>query len=313
LRADGKDVVEQFGMAPDDLSDSSTVLWEKKQCPFTLTKCTKFNHDKSKIYGVCSVTNGNRKGAGSEVIICPKRLYANSCSTLNDAAKVAWPSIDYKFIVKGDLSSLLNLAKQNLSSVIAYGQGSGKELSTNSANGKMSMDWVLQRYTLKNGNLDPIDFIGIEVQSIDITNNYRDPLIAYEQLKEGLKPDVIPNSSHGLNWANVHKRLIPQIIRKGNIYKEMERCVGFFFLLPEIVFSKFEEVLGNLEEKKQCSKENLTILTYRLGDFVEHGKTRELVQVRAVHYSLDDISDAFSSSSGKEPAKNLNARLLDLK
>jgi hypothetical protein len=172
MRAEGRDIVEQFGFAPDDTSGKSLEYFGNKECPFRGGTCTKFNHDKSVIYGVCSVTNGNDKRNGSEVIICPKRLYSNSFQTLQDAAKVAWPTEGMDFISDGSMESLFQKAVGVGWPVIAFGQGSGNEISTNSSNGKLSMDWVIQRYSNKSGTLEPIDFIGIEVQSIDITNNW---------------------------------------------------------------------------------------------------------------------------------------------
>lgn len=313
MRAEGRDIVEQFGLAPDDDSELSLKLLESKNCPFRHGRCSKFNHNKSAIYGVCSVTNGTNKTVGSEVIICPKRLYADSFVTLRDAVKVAWPDKELNFIADGDISNLLSRAKNLADPVIAFGQGSGNELSTSSPNGKLSMDWVIQRYSSEKDLLNPLDFIGIEIQSIDITNNYRDPLLAYEKLKSGEFISEIPNSPHGLNWANVHKRLIPQIIRKGNIYREMDRCIGFFFILPEVVFSKFEEVLGNLKAVDKASNSNLSILTYKLGDNVSFGHHRKLINERLVHYKLDDIISAFSSNSGTEAAELLDQRLNNLR
>ncbi|MEZ9747579.1 NotI family restriction endonuclease [Vibrio splendidus] len=311
MRAIGRDISELFGFSPDDMSEEVINYWRAKLCPFRGGACTKFNHDRSVIYGVCSVTNGAKNGLGDEVIICPKRLYADSFLTLKDAASVAWPEEDYYFIADGDINDLIEKAQEVERSAVAFGQGSGNELSVSTANGKLSMDWVIQRYEC-NGGLKPLDFIGIEVQSIDITGNYRDVHSAYSSLKNGVRPIEIPNSGHGLNWANVHKRLIPQIIRKGNIYREMERCSGFFFILPDVVFIKFEEVLGELPEKLGPSKSNLSILTYCLDGREEHGRKRKLVRKRIKHFALDDIITAFSSNAGEGPALELDNSLLSL-
>lgn len=104
--------------------------------------------------------------------------------------------------------------------VVAFGQNSGREIQVGSSRNKLSMDWVLVR--IVDGR--PFEIAGVEVQSIDITNNYRSTWEAYKSLV--LAPNTtIPASAHGMNWANVHKRLIPQIIRKGQIYADSKLAI----------------------------------------------------------------------------------------
>ena len=96
------------------------------------------------------------------------------------------------------------------------------------------MDWVLAK--VKSGKLK--EYVGIEVQSIDITGNYRDCWHSYNNLTPGTK--IISSSCHGMNWANVHKRLIPQIIRKGLVYSRSSMVKkGVYFIVPDIVYRKF--------------------------------------------------------------------------
>ncbi len=208
----------------------------------------------------------------------------------------------------GSLAELKSKALHVENPIIAFGQNSGKELQVNS-NGALSMDWVLQSYDIDNGKLIPIDFVGIEIQSIDITGNYRDNWGAYKDVKLGSSVDSVPNSGHGLNWANVHKRLIPQIIRKGNVYEKTNRCVGFFFIVPEPVYQKFEEVIGEIEALPGPKKENLSVITIQLGNNVAEGQIRELKIVREVHYSLADIAAAFIGNMSPNAPKELEDNL----
>lgn len=299
MRAKGRDIVELFGFSPDDVSPIALKTWEEKSCPFTGGRCSKTNHDQSLIYGTCSVTNGISKSEGAEIIICPKRFYANTHTIFNDVIKQVWPDQSKNLVVGGSLADLKKKALTTENPVVAFGQNSGKELQIRS-NGTLSMDWVLQSYKIENGNLIPVDFVGIEIQSIDITGNYRDNWGAYKMIKEGVPVESIPNSGHGLNWANVHKRLIPQIIRKGNIYEKTNRCVGFFFILPEPVYQKFEEVIGEIDILDRPSKENLSVITLKLGENVDAGHIRNVEIVREVHYSLGDVAAAFIGNSSKE-------------
>ena len=54
------------------------------------------------------------------------------------------------------------------------------------------------------------DFISVEAQTVDITGSYR---IAYSAWLENA--DLEKSPSFGLNWDNVYKRYVTQLIRKG--------------------------------------------------------------------------------------------------
>ncbi len=303
MRSIGNDIVELFGYAPDDLSRKSAKAFEEKTCPFVGTTCTKMNHDQSVVYGTCSVTAPGHGKQRREIIICPKRLYADNHKVLKDAAHKVWPNIP--LIAGGNNAELKKKALNQDEVAVAFGQNSGREVSVNS-NGKMSMDWVIQRYTAKDGNLQPHDYIGIEVQSIDITGNYRDNWKSYSSLRQGEEITEVAPSRHGLNWANVHKRLIPQIIRKGNIYSGTENCSGFFFIVPELVYEKFDELLGDMDEQPEPSSRSLTILSYEIGSRVEFGAIRSLELVRCRNHKLVDVAQAFISRTGTSSSRELD-------
>ena len=85
-RSVGKDIAEIFGHAPDDLTEPARSLWSSDACPFVGGTCTKTNHDKSIVYGVCSVQNND----GNEVIVCPKRLYANDYEVIKKVSEAVF-------------------------------------------------------------------------------------------------------------------------------------------------------------------------------------------------------------------------------
>ncbi len=308
MRATGRDIVELFGYRPDDTSREAISAFQNALCPFTNSICTKTNHDQSVTYGTCSVSNGVNKANGSEIIICPKRLYARKHALFSHVLESAWPDRSKDLISGGTLQELKDRASAAKNPVIAFGQGSGKEIQVK-ANGQLSMDWVLQSYENVNNQLKPQQFVGIEVQSIDITGNYRDNWNAYRKIKEGENLTDIPKSGHGLNWANVHKRLIPQIIRKGNIYEKIERCVGFFFIVPDSVYQKFEEVIGDVPHASGPSRENLSVITFRLGAEVQDGEHRNLELVRQVHHPINDIAAAFIANLSEDAPSVLDNSL----
>lgn len=274
-----KDLVEVFGYAPDDLSPQCRTLWNISACPFINKTCTKTNHDKSIIYGTCSVTSPY-----GDCIICPNRLYQDNYGVLKSISKEVFGD-DLDLIMFEDYIP----RRQEISRcIVALGQNSGKEVKIGTS---LSMDWVLA--VIENGKL--VEYTGVEVQSIDITGNYRDAWYAYKNLTT--ETSIVPSSEHGMNWANVHKRLIPQIIRKGLIYSRSEFVKsGLYFVVPDIVYLKFEDIIGkDITHLENAGKDVITIHTYELSPVVKHGEQRSLVLKRNIHLSLDEFSQRFIS------------------
>lgn len=86
------------------------------------------------------------------------------------------------------------------------------------------------------------EFTAIEVQTIDTTGNYR---TAREAL---LRNHKIVGDTVGLNWENVSKRIIPQIIYKGQVLQSEELCkTGLFFVCPHPVYERVLNRLGGKE------------------------------------------------------------------
>jgi Restriction endonuclease NotI len=273
-----KDLIEIFGYGPDDLTKQCRSLWNLSACPFINKQCTKTNHDGSIIYGTCSVTSPY-----GDCVICPNRLYEKNYAALRAISKEVFG--DLKFLMYEEFIPQRQRVK---SCIVALGQNSGKEVKIGT---NLSMDWVLAR--LENGKL--IEYTGVEVQSIDITGNYRDAWHSYKNLTA--KDQAISSSAHGMNWANVHKRLIPQIIRKGMIYSRSDLVKsGLYFVVPDIVYRKFEEIIGSdIPLLDRCGKDVLTIHTYDLSPPTKHGEQRSLVLKRNIRFSLDEFSQRFIS------------------
>ncbi|MBN1962395.1 MAG: restriction endonuclease [Deltaproteobacteria bacterium] len=273
-----KDIVEIFGYSPDDTTRQCRTLWNIGACPFINKTCSKTNHDKSITYGTCSVTS-----PFGDCIICPNRLYADNYNSLKEVSKDAFGENIPFFTFDDFIKNRENISK----CIVALGMNSGKEIKVGNS---LSMDWVLAK--ILNGTLN--EYTGIEVQSIDITGNYRDTWYAYKNIKTA---KTIPTSAHGMNWANVHKRLIPQLIRKGQVYSRSALVkTGIYFILPNIVYRKFEEIIGKdipLLTNKRA--DNITVHTYALSDQVLHGQQRGLKIERKIRFSLDDFSKRFIS------------------
>lgn len=285
-----KDIAELFGYPSTSISVDSKLLWDTRSCPFTGTSCSKKNHDGSIVYGTCSVSSNE-----GDVIICPNRLYADDFKTLRAVSKDVFGSVgfytfpDYLKAKREGARALEN----SEGVVVALGHNSGKEVSVGN---QMSMDWVLA-HVKKQGIAS---YTGVEVQSIDITGNYRDNWHYYQQWKHNNSEPSRekPSSAHGYNWANVHKRLIPQLIRKGLIYSRSSKVThGLSFVLPEVVFQRFEQILGtDFDVPLHTGADVLSVYTYVLGDF-DGTLIRPLALKRHIRITLAEFSERFVSGS----------------
>ncbi|OGS81022.1 MAG: restriction endonuclease [Gallionellales bacterium GWA2_55_18] len=286
-----RSLIEVFGHSPNDITSKARKFWGLNACPFIGRACTKFDHTNTICYGTCSVSN-----AGQDVIICPNRLYANNYETIRHVSEDVFGKLPFMLF-----DEYLKKESSSPNCIVALGQNSGREVKLS----KMSMDWVLAH--IKNGKL--MEYVGIEVQSIDITGNYRDAWYAARD-----KNPVIPPSAHGLNWANVHKRLMPQIIRKSLVYsKSLLVKNGLFFIVPEPVYQRFEEIIGSdIPSVDAPGKDVITVFTYDLGDPVPQGHIRKLARNRIVRFKLDEFSARFISGPNLPAGNELDNKIREI-
>lgn len=277
-------IIEFFGFSPQDNSAAAKHARAKKECPFLGAQCTKTLSD-GEISGACTL---KPKTAGP-VICCPVRLYAKNYQILHDIARVAF----------GREIPLLPgnaINKRKGECIAVFGKGWGKELRlpTRGRSGAYFVDWVLARLDAKG---DLIDFVAVEVQSIDTTGNYRPERAAY--LKE--RP-FAGTSTAGFNWENVNKRILPQIIYKGHVLRQEPLCQkGLFFVCPTPVYNKISERLGGGLRPYPTQPGALTIMWYDIGPPVPPGAQRELVSVGHFTTTIDQVAMAFTAPSNLPP------------
>lgn len=288
-RAEGKDLCEIFGYAPDDTSDAARKQWKSQRCPFVGSGCIKHSHPQTGspiIYGSCSVLNKIR-GDAEEVIICAHRLYANRYQSIKTVIHDA-TGADIPVYLANEYST--NKAENKLPDdyIVMIGKGSPKEIRLNRPHlVQLSLDWVMARIT--KGALDLI--IPCEVQSADITSNYQDNWTAYST-----EANSIPDSKHGMNWANIWKRLIPQLILKGAISSASTLSKkGHYFIVPDRVYIQFEKLLGPIPHIDRPGPGILTVMTYGLGPQVAFGSIRSLEHIRTLRMRTTDFVEAFGS------------------
>lgn len=200
-------LAEVFGFPYDNLSERATYYRDNRLCPFhnRYPNCTKDKADNP--LGVCSVNHN-----GSKVITCPSR-FREDWLILRNAADFVWDK-------KSKWTSL-----PEIKLVDADGQSAG------------NIDYVIVKYD-KEGNI--VDFASLEVQGVYISGNLRNPFLKYME-----KPCVDfhwegRNYPHPDYLSSSRKRLIPQMLYKGGIFKSWgkKQCVAiqrsFFDTLPEL-------------------------------------------------------------------------------
>lgn len=222
---------EFFGYRSDDHSAEAIAAATDKQCPYLDDVCEKRLSDGA-IAGVCTI----KPMTSGPVMCCPIRLYADNYRALYDVAKIAFEA-DFE-LVAGPKAASVARAKQE-AVVAVFGKRWGGELRLPQKDGAGSyfVDWVLALLDA-NGKLK--EFVAVEVQTIDTTGNYRNG-------REGLlSPErTNPTTSAGLNWENVNKRILPQLIYKGQVLQREALCrKGLFFVCPSPVYTRIMARVG---------------------------------------------------------------------
>jgi len=229
-------IVEFFGYAPADKSTDAVATRQDLGCPFVGGPCTKTlrgDGGAKLVGGACTV----RQATPNPIICCPKRLYAEGYRILQDIADTVFgPGMP---IIPGNQISTDTKAGNR---VFAFGSALGGEVKLPPIGGRggFFVDWIL---ALVDQNGDLKEFVAVEVQSIDTTGNYRKERDAYLAGQE-----FAGYSNAGINWENVNKRILPQLIYKGHVLRRETLCrAGLFFVCPAPVYDKISvRVGGNL-------------------------------------------------------------------
>lgn len=86
-------------------------------------------------------------------------------------------------------------------------------------NQRSSLDWILAEHDSE-GNV--LTYHGVEVQAIDITGSVKPYFRAYMEGEDVSQID----HRHGINWANVFKRMMPQVLAKGAMLASYGKKLG---------------------------------------------------------------------------------------
>jgi hypothetical protein len=260
---------------------------KKHHCPFVDKRCKKKN-------GACSLLLSESE---EPVIICPNRLYGDGFKVIEDIAN---KTIERGQLISPEQAAELHALNQlNGDEAVVFGQGFGRELAVTAPAiegerpSSFSVDYVM--CALEN-DLSLNGFAAVEVQTIDTTNSYGNAAKYYYALQTNQKLDPQAEiTKAGLNWENVNKRILPQIIYKGHtLRREVKAQHGLFFVLPDAVYSKILTRIGNDLMSYPKGPGTVTFETYRIGEEQPDGTSR-LVHVDSNTTSVEQIAFAFVS------------------
>jgi hypothetical protein len=283
-------IVEFFGYRP--LDPAGLSLASSTHCPFVDAKCIKPAH------GACSL----EQTAGDPIIICPNRLYANNHSVLLDIATHAFgPGVN--LINAADLKISKAAGTLTGKEVAVFGKYFGSELSIPQpklatqliGKGTFFIDYILAKVD-QTGSIE--SFTAVEIQSIDTTDSYKAQSTAFFAGQpfidnKGRNPGW---SKAGLNWSNVTKRILPQLIYKGYVLRRERLCgKGLFFVCPTQVLQKIRLRLSTNMLEYPIAAGTITFQAYHLGDDPGLGQHRPLIKGETFTTTVEQVAYAFVS------------------
>ena len=278
-------ISEFFGYKAEDASTIALNTANSQICPFLGSPCTKVLSRDHLISGVCSV---RQKTEGSpSVICCPIRIYAEDYKMLHLISRQAFGR-DFGLYAG---RAAVERARAEGGSIAVFGHGWGGELRLpqRAGTGSYFVDWVLARLD-ENGEL--AEFTAIEVQTIDTTGNYREARTALLENRSVISDTV------GLNWENVSKRIIPQLIYKGQVLQREDLCrTGLFFVCPKAVYDRVLNRLGGRERIPTFPTQPASI-HFVAYDYTEPPRDGSITQLGIVEdhcTTVYKVQEAFSS------------------
>jgi hypothetical protein len=209
--------------------------------------------------------------------ICPNRLYAEEYRILQDVAVVAFGR-NAKVVHPSRFRSVTH----DGTFVVALGKRYGAELRLpkRTGRGNFFVDWILCRIS-RDGLA--AEFVALEVQTIDTIGSYKPEV---ERLRRGAAE--VGRSKAGLNWENVNKRILPQLIYKGQVLRQEVLCSkGLFFICPTDIYENIRTRLAGGLSAYPFQPGTLTFLWYGLSTV--RGVSRGLVAEGSFTTTIDQI------------------------
>jgi len=275
-------IAEWFGYSPSDASSAASRFRAESLCPFLQKRCNKVFNDRT-VSGVCSVLPG--RASASPIPICPNRMYAGHFAVLNKVSEIAFGA--------GHQVTLLSEYQPDagVGAVVAIAE---LRLPSRDRHGSYFVDWILARVSPSGGLAE---FTAVEVQTIDTTGSYRPEV---EELRQGHWPGG--KSKAGLNWENVSKRILPQLIYKGHVLQREPLCTkGLFFICPSEVHERIRVRIGGRLEAYGLQHGAITFLWYGL-DPSAVGNLRPLSYRGQFSTTVEQVAFSFVAPADLPPA-----------
>lgn len=266
---------------------NAAVSAQQNHCPSRNGQCDKSG-------GVCAVTPSVSQ---EHVVICARRLHFDNYHFLRVVASNAFRKFDVALEADG-LPSLTSgsearakAAQTGISQVGIFGKDWSGEIKLPAAlpeGGRYSVDFTAIVVS-PTGQLE--GFVPVEVQTIDTTNSYATSVTA---LQNGQPGKV---SNFGMNWENVNKRILPQLIVKGLMLQGERLCTtGMYFATPEPVFRRIMIRLGGVNRLRRIPPQpgSITFLRYE-HDLINaaSGSPVPMKLLETATVSTSDLSLAF--------------------
>lgn len=297
-------VYERYGFSVLDRSAQARDSIATRNCPFVDGACIKVKQG-----GVCSIKPVE---SNEPVIVCPRRMYFNHHEFLASIAETVFRQLDPKLADNG-LPQLVEGSRAREESIEhgrvqvgVLGQGWGSEVKlppSLEGGASYSIDFTMVAISPEG---DLLSILPVEVQSIDTTDSYKLGVEAHD-----LDGSVIVTKA-GLNWENVSKRILPQLIVKGLMLQgERLSTHGIYFVTPEPVFRKIAARLGGMGRLREIPTQpgSITLVRYAYSNPGSDGTPIELHVSGVSTISTSDMSIAFISPQNLPLAGSYETRL----
>jgi hypothetical protein len=276
---------EFFGYRSEDRSAKAKNAVDHEICPIIKEACEKTFND-GVISGVCSL----KPMTSDPVVCCPIRLYAEDYKILRHVSFKAFGE-NLRLIPGREAVSFARTENKPCIAVFGKRWGGELRLPQRSGSGGYFVDWVLAKLN-NTGKLE--EFVAVEVQTIDTTGNYRNGFLA-------LKEDrIVIQTTAGLNWENVSKRIIPQLIYKGQVLQREEMCKkGIFFICPVSVYERITKRLGGQQGliRYALQPASITFIAYDYNheEVKKDGEMVPLKEVLSHSTTVYKVQEAFNN------------------
>lgn len=276
-------LAEVFGFPINNEGKRASHFRKNRLCPFgnIVPNCTK---DKVEApLGVCSVLCGE----GNKVITCPVRFREDWIIVENAAA--------FAF---GNCKNWTSLSEIKL--LDSEGQSAG------------NIDYVVVKYDKKTQRI--LDFASVEVQGVYISGNLRNSFEAYIR---NPRPNFVWNGKnfpHPDYLSSSRKRLIPQMLYKGGIFKAWgkKQCVviqeSFYKTLPALTEVPMEKAdiawfLYDLVFDKTDNQYHLTLVRTVYTEFSQALNQIITPKPGNIHNFVELLQEKLESKQSVSPEK----------